>query len=95
MSTGNSQGGMVYGIEGVSQCITSGTHGYAMGNIYDNRQYDLRNICINDRGFVNKEPQIAYGYCPTLRAESHGNVPKVFVGAAMRGRYNSDGEIEQ
>lgn len=34
-------------------------------------------IIINDRGFTNKEPQISYGICPTLRSESHGNLPKV------------------
>lgn len=34
-------------------------------------------IIINDRGFTNKEPQISYGICPTLRSESHGNQPKV------------------
>ena len=35
------------------------------------------NIIINDRGFISKEPQISYGTCPTLRCESHGNLPKV------------------
>lgn len=35
------------------------------------------NICINDRGFINKTPQINYGICPTLRAQTHGNEPKV------------------
>lgn len=34
-------------------------------------------IIINDRGFTNKEPQVSYGICPTLRSESHGNQPKV------------------
>lgn len=65
-STGNSEGGMVYSPEGISQTITAGTHGYGMGN-----------IIINDRGFINKFPQISYGICPTLRAETHGNLPKV------------------
>lgn len=68
-STGNSEGGMVYSIEGISQTITAGTHGYGMGNILD--------IIINDRGFTNNPPQISYGICPTLRAENHGNLPKV------------------
>jgi hypothetical protein len=67
-STGNSEGGMVYSPEGISQTITAGTHGYGMGN-----------IIINDRGFTNKSPQISYGICPTLRAESHGNLPKVII----------------
>lgn len=45
--------------------------------------------------FKGKQPQITVGYVPTLRAESHGNLPKVIVGAAIRGRYNSSGKIEQ
>ncbi len=35
------------------------------------------NIIINDRGFTSKDPQISDGICPTLRAEVHGNLPKV------------------
>lgn len=35
------------------------------------------NIIINDRGFISKEPQISNGICPALRAEVHGNLPKV------------------
>lgn len=42
-------------------------------------EYGIGNIIINDRGFVNKSPQISYGICPTLRAENHGNLPKVIV----------------
>lgn len=42
-------------------------------------EYGMGNIIINDRGFVNKSPQISYGICPTLRAENHGNLPKVIV----------------
>lgn len=37
----------------------------------------LENIVINDRGFKDKEPQISQGYAPTLRAEFHGNLPKI------------------
>lgn len=37
----------------------------------------LENVCINDRGFTEKEPQISIGTVPTLRAETHGNLPKV------------------
>lgn len=37
----------------------------------------LENVCINDRGFTEKEPQISIGTAPTLRAETHGNLPKV------------------
>lgn len=37
----------------------------------------MENICINDRGFSEKEPQISIGIVPTLRAETHGNLQKV------------------
>lgn len=37
----------------------------------------LENAVINDRGFKDKEPQISHGYAPTLRAETHGNLPKI------------------
>lgn len=33
-------------------------------------------ICINDRGFVNKPPQMGE-IAPTLRAQDHGNPPKI------------------
>lgn len=61
----------------------------------ENKQY--LDICINDKGKVNKKPQITHGYAPTLVSEFHGNLPKVVEvrGAAMRGRYNSDGKTEQ
>lgn len=54
-------------------------------------------ICINDKGKINKKPQVTFGYAPTLVSEFHGNLPKVVEvrGAAMRGRYNSDGKTEQ
>lgn len=34
-------------------------------------------ICINDRGFTNRPPQISNKIIPTLRAQTHGNLPKV------------------
>lgn len=37
----------------------------------------LENVCINDRGFSEKEPQVSIGTAPTLRAETHGNLPKI------------------
>lgn len=40
----------------------------------------LENVCINDRGFSGKEPQVSAGIVPTLRAETHGNLPKVVEG---------------
>lgn len=36
----------------------------------------IENISINDRGFSEKEPQVSIGTVPTLRAETHGNLPK-------------------
>lgn len=36
----------------------------------------LENVCINDSGFSEKEPQVSIGTVPTLRAETHGNLPK-------------------
>lgn len=46
---------------------------------------------------MNKKPQITHGYSPTLVSEFHRNLPKVVEvrGAAMRGRYNSEGKTEQ
>lgn len=35
------------------------------------------NLIVNDRGFVDKDPQISENICPTIRAETHGNEPKV------------------
>lgn len=35
------------------------------------------NVCVNDRGFTSRPPQISYGVFPTLRAQTHGNPPKV------------------
>lgn len=74
--------GNIYGFEG----------GNYAGNVYDSealsptiRTYQggnqqpavLEDICINDRGFTEKEPQVSIGMAPTLRAETHGNLPKV------------------
>lgn len=61
----------------------------------ENKEY--LDICINDKGKVNKKPQITHGYTPTLVSEFHGNLPKVIEvrGVAMRGRYNLEGKTEQ
>lgn len=37
----------------------------------------LENVCINDRGFSEKQPQISIGTAPTLRTETQGNLPKI------------------
>ena len=72
--------------DGICTCLTSSI---GMGGEYipmivvkeneytQNNQSGFANIIINDRGFTNKSPQISYGICPTLRAENHGNLPKV------------------
>ena len=67
-SNGTSEGGVVLDINGIFSTVTTGTHGYGMSN-----------IIINDCGFSNKPPQISYGIYPTLRAENHGNLPKVII----------------
>lgn len=61
----------------------------------ENKEY--LDICINDKGKVNKKPQITHGYAPTLVSEFHGNLPKVVEVrcAAMRGRHNLEGKTEQ
>ena len=54
-------------MQGTSNCLTS----------VQKDNMVLENLCVNDRGFLQKEPQISYGTAPTLRAETHGNLPKV------------------
>lgn len=39
-------------------------------------QKDITEVCINDRGFKNKDAQVGT-VAPTLRAENHGNHPKI------------------
>ena len=53
--------------QGTSNCLTS----------VQKDNMVLENLCVNDRGFLEKEPQISYGTVPTLRSETHGNLPKV------------------
>lgn len=36
----------------------------------------ITEVCVNDRGFTEKEPQVS-SVAPTLRAENHGNHPKI------------------
>jgi hypothetical protein len=67
VSTGNSQGGMVYGIDGVSQTICSGSHGYGMGNIYDDRE-----AAIIDDIYKSRDERIYTKYSPTLRSSKCG-----------------------
>ena len=48
-STGTSEGGMCYSIDGISQTITAGTHGWGCGNLveYDYEIYVDRNFSNN------------------------------------------------
>lgn len=39
----------------------------------------LESMVINDRGFKEKIPKVKINESPTLRAESHGNIPKVMI----------------
>lgn len=36
----------------------------------------ITEVCVNDRGFTEKDPQVS-SVAPTLRAENHGNHPKI------------------
>lgn len=49
-----------------------------MGNYED--------VIINDRGFKEKSPQVDVGVSPTLRVETHGNLPKVVARTESRYR---------
>lgn len=76
-------------LEPVKNVIIDDTYGYNGVRTYEDTCPTLRSsrqglktvegiteICINDRGFINKEPQVS-NIVPTLRAENHGNHPKV------------------
>ena len=54
VSSEGSQGGKVYGIDGVSQTVMACTHGYGMGNIYDNRKV----YCAASRGRYDEDGNI-------------------------------------
>ena len=58
------------------QAISGSNSAYGKKN---KQEFNLLNICINDKGKVRTKPQITYGYAPTLVAEFHGNLPKVIV----------------
>lgn len=45
----------------------------------------ITEVCVNDRGFVDKVPQVS-DVVPTLRAENHGNHPKVIETTVERER---------
>ena len=84
-STGNSEGGMVYSPEGVSQTITAGTHGYGMGNIIITDSYD--EIGNNEIIILGNYMQSNYdasrivhikGIAPCVK-ENHGTVTAILV----------------
>lgn len=50
----------------------------------DNLVMESERIIINDRGFKDKTPQVSIDIVPTLRAETHGNLPKVCVKQATK-----------
>lgn len=52
---------------------------------------DITEVCVNDRGFTDKPPQISDVF-PTLRAENHGNHPKVIEDAIERERNGLNGK---
>lgn len=73
--------GSTYRVDGV--CPTLLTNSITNNKMYilvaEDEEEIYLDIIINDRGFTNKEPQITYGICPTLRREAHGNLPKVII----------------
>lgn len=56
--------------------LTSGSYLYL---VEEDKGCSCENIVINDRGFLSSDIQITNGICPPLRAETHGNLPKVIV----------------
>lgn len=60
--------------DGISHCVKGGTGGSSKNFLVE--RTPLTEVCVNDRGFVDKQPQVS-DVVPTLRAENHGNHPKV------------------
>lgn len=81
--------------DGLANTITTVQKDNYLVCLNNNSKY--LDLCINDKGKIHKDPQVTYGYSPTLVSEFHGNLPKVVQvnGAALRGRYNKDGKTEQ
>ena len=80
--TKNSQAGQVYSTEGISPTITAGTHGYAMGNIMQVEELDIK-------GQDNiKRVYALEGISPTLTNMQEGNrQPKIIVKNATKQGY--------
>ena len=61
--------------DGISHCIKAAGGGF--GNfLVEKVPPPITEVCVNDRGFTEKDPQVS-SVAPTLRAENHGNHPKV------------------
>lgn len=61
--------------DGISHCIKAAGGGF--GNfLVEKVPPPITEVCVNDRGFTEKDPQVS-SIAPTLRAENHGNHPKV------------------
>lgn len=61
--------------DGISHCIKAAGGGF--GNfLVEKVPSPITEVCVNDRGFTEKDPQVS-SVAPTLRAENHGNHPKV------------------
>ena len=79
ISNEGSQAGKVYDPDGLFPTVCACTHGYAIGNIIEEVGI------IDDQGRTKKELNITE-HCPTLRAQDHGNPPKVVNGCSFRTR---------
>lgn len=62
--------------DGISHCIKGGGGGSGANFLVEKVPPPITEVCVNDRGFTEKEPQVS-NVAPTLRAENHGNHPKV------------------
>lgn len=78
---GGNYAGNVYDVESISPTLTTMSGGNRQPMILEKGD---EMIVINDRGFKDKAPQVSFNEVPTLRAEVHGNQPKVVVQYRIR-----------
>lgn len=62
--------------DGISHCVKGGGGGSGANFLVEKVPPPITEVCVNDRGFTEKDPQVS-SVAPTLRAENHGNHPKV------------------
>lgn len=62
--------------DGISHCIKGGGGGSGANFLVEKVPPPITEVCVNDRGFTEKDPQVS-SVAPTLRAENHGNHPKI------------------